>query len=488
MERIVVRRNLWKRIMNAWTIAALVALFVIVSAGIYYASRTRTSSNENVVQTSTIGTGNIILTATGIGTLVPAQEVSFGFKNSGTVREVSVNLGDQVQAGQALARLDSATLELKYRQAEANLAALSSPAAIAQAAQAVQDAKESYISAKDDLQNLIGPDLLLAEDRQAGAEQELQVAKANLEKDNTAENQKKVADAEAALAKTEEVLAQAQNDYTGKYVLQMFIYPVRNDKGTTVRRQLFAPSDAEINVARAAYQLALANLNDAQNYLDVLNGVKKSDEVPASSVTAITEARLALDSAKAALAATELTAPIGGTIASIDLHAGEEVGTSAVVTISSMDQPYIINASLDETDWDKAQVGFPATVTFDLLPNDSYPGKIVQVYPKLDDSSGASMVHIRVQLDKPIDKNLPAGSAASVDVTGGEALGAVLVPVSALKEVDSGEYVVYLVKNGTPVQQQVEIGLQDILNAEVKSGLQRGDVVLTEATAANHDG
>jgi hypothetical protein len=37
-------------------------------------------------------------------------------------------------------------------------------------------------------------------------------------------------------------------------------------------------------------------------------------------------------------------------------------------------------------------------------------------------------------------------------------------------------------KNGQPAQQDVEIGLQDILYAEVKSGLKRGDVVVTDAS------
>jgi len=71
-----------------------------------------------------------------------------------------------------------------------------------------------------------------------------------------------------------------------------------------------------------------------------------------------------------------------------------------------------------------------------------------------------------------------------VDVTGGEALNVVFVPVTALKEVESGKYVVYLMKNGNPVEKQVEVGLQDILNAEVKSGLKKGDVVLTDAERA----
>ena len=103
--------------------------------------------------------------------------------------------------------------------------------------------------------------------------------------------------------------------------------------------------------------------------------------MPASSVTSITEAKLALDSAKADLDATELIAPISGTVTSINLNVGEDVGTSAVVTISNMDQPYTLDVYLDETDWDKAKVGYAATVTFDLLPDENYPAKVTQVYP-----------------------------------------------------------------------------------------------------------
>jgi multidrug efflux pump subunit AcrA (membrane-fusion protein) len=61
----------------------------------------------------------------------------------------------------------------------------------------------------------------------------------------------------------------------------------------------------------------------------------------------------------------------------------------------------------------------------------------------------------------------------------------VLVPVSALKESEPGKYIVYLMQSGEPVEQEVEIGLQDLLYAEMKSGLQSGDVVLTDATTVD---
>ena len=482
------RKGLKRTTNHKWMIFSLIAVLIVFGGVFYYYETKPAASKENVTQTSTIGTGDIILSATGLGTLIPNNEVSFGFKEEGQVSAVLATLGEKVEAGQVLARLDSTTLELQYKQAEGNVAALASPAQIASAEQAVADAKTSLATAKDDLQYRIGPEVFVAEQKLADAQQALQAAKAEVAKDNSDANQQKVSQSEAAVADAQKTVDYAYKNYSNRYTLQTFTFPIRNDNGVTKRRELIAPTDADLLGARAAYELAVTNLEDAQNYLDVLNGTQKTEEVPTSSLTSMTEAKLALNSAKAALDATELIAPISGTITSIDLSVGKDIGTSAVVTISNTDQPYTLDVNLDETDWDKAKVGYAATVTFDLLPDKNYPGKIIQVYPMLDDSSGTSMVHIVVQLNNQITADLPVGSTASVDVTGGEALNAILVPVSALKEVETGKYIVYVMKNGKPVEQQVEIGLQDILYAEVKSGLKRRDVVLTDATMVSNNG
>ena len=476
-------RSLKQPALKKWMIWSLIALtFVLGGIGYsYYAKQQASQASGTVIATSTISTGDIVLSATGPGTLVPNQTISFGFRNSGTASAVLAKLGDKVAAGQVLARLDNTTVQLEYDQAEANLTALSSPSGIAVAAQAVQDAKAKLATAKDALQLLIGPDVLSAEDNVSSAQQEFQQAKAQTEKDSTEVNKQKVAKTETALTKAEKILTAIKYQYSSNYTLQTFTYPIRNSKGVTTSRQLFAPTNVEISAAQASYELAKANRSDAQNYLDVLNDVKTIEQVPASSVTAITEAQTALAQAKANLDATELTAPVSGTVTSIDLNVGGSVGTSAVVTISNTEQPYRLDTYLDETDWDKAQIGYEATVVFDMLPNKNYSGKIVNVYPVLDDSSGTALVHILVQLNSNLEVDLPAGATATVDVTGGKALGTVLVPVSALKEVGPGQYVVYLMKNGNPVEQAVEIGLQDIVNAEVKSGLKPGDIVLTNA-------
>ncbi len=461
---------------NKWMVWFVIAVAVIlIGTGYIYYTKLQASKNSTIaIATSRISTGDIVLSATGPGTLIPNQQVSFGFKKSGKISEVLVKLGDHVKTGQVLARVDDPTVQLEYNQAQASLEALSSPSAIAAAEQTLQNAKASYATARDTLQGLIGPDLLIGGDNFNTAQQQV-------ERPST-ENTQKVTNAESTLTEMQNILAQAQNDYTGKYVLQMFIYPVRNSKGVTTSRELFAPTDVEISAAHATYEIAIANLNDAQNYLDVLNGTLPVDQVPASSITPINEAQTAFDQAKANLDATQLTAPIDGIITPIKLNVGDNAGTSAAITISNTIQPYTLDVYLDETDWDKARVGFDASITFDILPNKNYPGKVTEVFPALDRSSGTPLAHIRVQLNSNINVDLPSGATGSVDIIGGKTLGAVIVPISALKEVQPGKYVVYLMKNNQPVEQSVEIGLEDIVNAEVKSGLKPGDVIMTNST------
>ena len=56
------------------------------------------------------------------GSIQPQQVLDLAFTSSGLIREVLVQVGDQVTAGQALARLDTRDLELRVEQAAAQLA------------------------------------------------------------------------------------------------------------------------------------------------------------------------------------------------------------------------------------------------------------------------------------------------------------------------------------------------------------------------------
>jgi hypothetical protein len=46
------------------------------------------------------------------------------------------------------------------------------------------------------------------------------------------------------------------------------------------------------------------------------------------------------------------------------------------------------------------------------------------------------------------------------------------------------QFTVFVMENGKPVLHVVEVGIQDQVSAEIKSGLQAGDVVTTGITAS----
>jgi multidrug efflux pump subunit AcrA (membrane-fusion protein) len=69
--------------------------------------------------------------------------------------------------------------------------------------------------------------------------------------------------------------------------------------------------------------------------------------------------------------------------------------------------------------------------------------------------------------------------SATAEIISDQAQNALLVPVEALHEISDGTYGVFVMENGTPTFKTVEVGLMDYTYAEIKSGLNEGDVVTT---------
>jgi len=114
------------------------------------------------------------------------------------------------------------------------------------------------------------------------------------------------------------------------------------------------------------------------------------------------------------------------------------------------------------------------------LPGKTFPATVTTVYPVLDTSGDAPLVHIFVQLDQSISQNLPAGTGASLEIVGGEADNAVMVPTNAVHKTSNGGYEVVVIQNGQQIKKQVEVGLQGTAYVEIKSGLNAGEIVATK--------
>jgi HlyD family secretion protein len=102
---------------------ALLAAVALLAAGglwYYYAQviPAQASSTAETMQTARVRRGNLVIVASGTGTLIPSTEVNLGFRAGGVLAEVPVDVGDRVEAGDLLVRLDTAALERVVTQAE----------------------------------------------------------------------------------------------------------------------------------------------------------------------------------------------------------------------------------------------------------------------------------------------------------------------------------------------------------------------------------
>jgi multidrug efflux pump subunit AcrA (membrane-fusion protein) len=148
----------------------------------------------------------------------------------------------------------------------------------------------------------------------------------------------------------------------------------------------------------------------------------------------------------------------------------------------------MLTVYLDEADIDKVAIGYEVEVVFDSLPDLTFTGHVTEVSPSLETLSGVDTVVTQVLLDvdsfsKP--QSLPVGSNASIDVIGGRAENAILVPVEAVREIAPGEYAVFVMEDGEPKLRIVTVGLMDYTSAEIISGLRAGDVVTTGVVETN---
>jgi len=240
------------------------------------------------------------------------------------------------------------------------------------------------------------------------------------------------------------------------------------------------PSTADIATAQNNYAQAKQTIKDGETYLEAVKAGNIPEDATGAGLNSMNDAQLALKNTQTELDNSRLIAPISGIVTALDLNVGEQGNTASAITISQLNQPYALDISLSETDWLTAKIGNKVNVTFDLLPGKTFPGTVTVVYPELNSSSDSPLVHILAQLDQSISQNLPAGTGATVEVVGGEAKGAVLVPVSAIQKNDNGGYEVTVVQNGQSIRQPVEIGLRGSSYVEIKSGLEAGAVVETK--------
>jgi len=511
----------------------LIVLLAAAGGGYYYYTNVYAQPKETVqetVKTTRVRQGSLVISASGSGVLIAAEDVSLGFTSAGLLAEVRVEVGDHVNAGDILARLDDLNArktliaaQLQAAQAEDTLSRELDPEA---AEREVALAQAKLAQAQLALDELLDwtPDQEAVERAQAS----LDAAQVSYEAATKESAYDKTTSVRIGLEQAQTALADAQEAYDSAWDpardWELYQRGSRLESERESATRSLERAQQSLEIAQASYNMAWAGINDsselsawnqvlsAQAALEETQTGPDEAEILAARISVLQaetelaqvsadqsvdprlaqltleQAQLNLEAAQATLDQLELVAPINGLVTAVDAEVGQSVGTAAIVTLSNLDQ-LMVEIYLDETDLDKIAVGNEVEVIFDALPDQTFSGHVVRVEPELVTVSGVPTVVATAALEstsltdpsgRASGRSLPAGLNASVDVIGGKAENALLVPVEALRELAAGEYAVFVVQeNGELEMRPVEVGLIDYANAEIVSGLELGETVST---------
>jgi multidrug efflux pump subunit AcrA (membrane-fusion protein) len=351
------------------------------------------------------------------GRVVPVRSAELSLPVGGIVDEVHVREGDTVQEGDLLARLDSAQQQVAVAQAQANLQSAQAQLDEIKAgarAEEIAAAEAALAAAQARYDRLVNGAL---PGQIAQAQAAVTASSAALQQVLDGADDQALIAARADMFGAAAALEQAQQAYD--------LVKWRSDVGAL-------PQSAQLQQATTAYEAARARLADleegasqsqitgasaqvqqAQAQLETLQNTSPSDAAAAQADVAASKAQLdllragarpeqiaaaeanvaaataAVQQALVALANTELRAPFAGTVARLDVTAGEQVGPGApVISLADVSEWQIETEDLTELDAPAVQAGTVVQLAFDALPDFTTTGTVLYVRPQGTDNRG----------------------------------------------------------------------------------------------------
>ncbi|MDE6811493.1 MAG: efflux RND transporter periplasmic adaptor subunit [Muribaculaceae bacterium] len=234
----------------------------------------------------------------------------------------------------------------------------------------------------------------------------------------------------------------------------------------------------QVDNARANLRNVEVNYNRALELFKIGGGTKQQvDQMELQLVNA----RNSLASAERALRNvqenTVLTSPVNGVVTARNYDPGDMSANLPILTIGTVN-PVKVVINVNESLFSKIKIGMPASLTLESYGDEIFTGKVTMVAPTVDQASRTFGVEITVP--NPGNRILP-GMFGRVELNLGEAMRAVVPDKAVEKQRGSGNYYVYIYKDGKVSYSMVELGRRLGDRYEVLSGVNPGeDVVISE--------
>jgi len=227
-------------------------------------------------------------------------------------------------------------------------------------------------------------------------------------------------------------------------------------------------SKAELDHATAQRDTAAALLESARQSSAMTDIGPRHEEIRAAAAQ-VQQMKAALDYAQTQLAATEIKAPVAGTVLQRIVERGEMVSPSAfgdagartsVVDLADLTDLQI-ELDISQTDFARLKMSQRAEVIPEAFPNLRYTGFIAEIAPEANRAK--STVQIKVKVENPDEQLRPEMNARvnflAEKPSGNESkpVARVLVPKPAVLKKDGGSFV-FVVKGNRVEQRTIRPG------------------------------
>lgn len=190
-----------------------------------------------------------------------------------------------------------------------------------------------------------------------------------------------------------------------------------------------------------------------------------------------------MDNLKKNISDCTVTSPMTGVIATRGVERGS-FASQAAPAYTVMDLSTIkVEVSVSEQVLNTIQVGDKVSVLMTAASEAPLTGTVATIAPAAEQTG---MYTVKVELDNK-DGKIKSGMMAEVSFTMAASDDTILLPRNAVIEKDNETYV-YVINNGKAKKTAVELGIEAEDTIEIKSGLKKGDNVVTKGQTYLSDG
>lgn len=234
----------------------------------------------------------------------------------------------------------------------------------------------------------------------------------------------------------------------------------------------------QVDNAKANLRNIELNYERAQELFKIGGGTKQQvDQMELQLINARNSLASAERALRNAQENTVLVAPVSGVVTARNYDPGDMTGNLPILTIGTVN-PVKAVCNVSESEFAKVHLGMSADLELQAYPDAQFTGKITMVSPTVDANSRS--FGIEVTLPNPDGKILP-GMFGRVNLNFGNTMSAVVPDKAVEKQRGSGDYYLYIVRDGKIVLSKVELGRRLGDTYQILSGIEPGEqVVISE--------